>query len=171
MKVVSLLICFVLLFSCAGLCLTLESPAFDDGSYIPSRYTCTSYDYSPPLKWYDIPEGTKSFVVICDDPDAPFKVWVHWVIFNIPKNVNHLEENIPKVGLLSSGAVQGVNDFGKIGYGGPCPPPGKPHRYFFKLYAVDTMLNLRAGATKGEVLKAIKGHVLGEAQLIGLYRR
>lgn len=167
------LIVFIVLIFSYGSCvaLELESPAFKEGNYIPSRYSCDSFDYSPPLVWKDIPEGTKSFALICEDPDAPVGIWVHWVIFNISSDTDSLEENVPKIPKLPNGAIQGMNDFNRIGYGGPCPPRGTPHRYFFKLYALDTNLNLKEGATKSELMKALAGHILGEASLYGLYKR
>lgn len=161
----------VLLFSFSVRAMDLKSRAFLHQDYIPSLYTCDSSDYSPYLSWNNVPEGIKSFVLICDDPDAPFKTWIHWVIFNIPKEARSLSENIPKVGRLDDGSIQGKNDFGTIGYRGPCPPQGKPHRYFFTLYAIDTMLSLPAGATKDEVLSAIQNHIKAKAKVLGLYKR
>ena len=151
--------------------LEIESPAFRDGGYIPEKYTCSAEDISPPLMWKAVPRGTKSFVLICDDPDAPVGIWVHWVIYNIPKDKFRFEENMPKSETLADGSLQGTNDFRKVGYGGPCPPPGKPHRYFFKLYALDIRLALPPRATKQMVLNAMKGHILAEAVLVGLYNR
>ncbi|HOK26531.1 MAG TPA: YbhB/YbcL family Raf kinase inhibitor-like protein [Bacteroidales bacterium] len=148
----------------------IKSPAFKEGELIPSRHTCDGHDVSPPLEWSGAPAETRSFALISDDPDAPVGTWVHWVIFNIPANVNKLEENIPKKEVLSNGARQGRNDFGRIGYGGPCPPGGT-HRYYFKLYALDRELDLKAGSTKRDLLKAMEGHVLAEAHLMGRYRR
>jgi hypothetical protein len=152
-------------------CLEIKSNAFENGDFIPSKYTCEGQDISPPLFWSDVPKGTKSFAIICDDPDAPFGVWVHWVIFNIPQDKRELEEGFPKKGLLPGKIIQGRNDFGKIGWGGPCPPSGKPHRYVFKLYALDTILSLEEGATKEELIEAMKGHILAETKLIGIYQR
>ncbi|MGB4292887.1 MAG: YbhB/YbcL family Raf kinase inhibitor-like protein [Bacteroidales bacterium] len=148
----------------------IKSPAFKEGELIPSKYTCDGPDISPPLEWSDAPAGTRSFALISDDPDAPVGTWVHWVIFNIPANVNRLNENIPKKDVLSNGARQGRNDFGRIGYGGPCPPGGT-HRYYFKLYALDKELDLKAGSTKRDLLKDMEGHVLAEAYLMGKYKR
>jgi Raf kinase inhibitor-like YbhB/YbcL family protein len=127
-------------------------------------------DISPPLAWTSGPEGTKTFALICDDPDAPMGTWVHWVLFNLPADIIELRENVPPERELESGAKQGMNDFRKIGYGGPCPPGGT-HRYYFKLYALDTEINLEAGATKSELLKAVEGHILAEGQLMGKYER
>jgi len=121
---------------------------------------------SPPLNWANPPSTTKSFSMICDDPDAPRGVWVHWVLFNLPADLRELAE-----GASVAGASDGKNDFGNLGYGGPAPPRGKPHRYFFRLYALDTALDLAAGATKAQLLAAQQGHVLAEAELMGAYQR
>jgi Raf kinase inhibitor-like YbhB/YbcL family protein len=149
----------------------LKSSAFSEGQAIPKKYTCEGPDVSVPLAWTDPPAGTKSFALIADDPDAPAGTWVHWVLYDLPLDARQLPEGIPKKETLQDGSKQGKNDFGRIGYGGPCPPPGKPHRYFFKLYAVDQKTNLPPGATKSQVLNAIKGHTLGEAPLMGTYKR
>jgi len=151
--------------------LELKSTSFKNGDFIPAEYTCKGKDISPPLAWNDVPQTTKSFAIISDDPDAPIGTWVHWVIYDIPSDVRHLPENISKVNILSDGSKQGVNDFGKIGYGGPCPPPGSAHRYFFKLYALNTKLELKPGLTKKALESAIKGHIAGEAELIGKFKR
>lgn len=148
----------------------ITSPAFEEGGMIPRKYTCDGSDVSPPLVWTSVPEGAKTLALICDDPDAPMGTWVHWVVFNIPASTRELPENIPPQKTLASGAKQGINDFGKIGYGGPCPPGGT-HRYYFKLYALDTEINLEAGATKTELLKAMEGHILAQGQLMGKYKR
>lgn len=148
----------------------LTSSAFSQNGMIPSQYTCDGKDISPALKWNDPPQGTKSFALINDDPDAPMGTWVHWVIFNIPIGDRELKEDMPPDAELKNGARQGITDFGRIGYGGPCPPTGT-HRYFFKLYALDTLLNLPSGCTKAQLLNAMKGHLLSEAQLIGKYKR
>jgi len=148
----------------------IESPAFKEGTFIPAQYTCDGSDISPPLNWSDIPENTTSIVLISDDPDAPMGTWVHWVVYNIPPSVREFPENIPAVKTLDNGAFQGTTDFGRIGYGGPCPPSGT-HRYFFKLYALDTMLDFGPGATKKQVVAAMKGHILAEGQLMGKYTR
>jgi Raf kinase inhibitor-like YbhB/YbcL family protein len=147
----------------------LTSSVFRNGR-IPSHYTCDGDDVSPPLAWNNIPPGTKSLALIADDPDAPNKTWVHWVIFNIPPFVDGLPEDVRHDGLLPNGACQGRNDFGRIGYGGPCPPSGT-HRYFFKLFALDTLLDLEPGSSKDEVLEAMQGHILGQSELMGEYRR
>ena len=151
--------------------LDISSPAFNNGGFIPNKYTCTSYNFSPPLKWNNVPSGTESFALICDDPDAPFGTWVHWVIFNIPKDIRGLDENILKVSRLDNGITQGINSFGKFGYGGPCPPSGAAHHYFFKLYALDRNLKITGKITKKELISAMKGHILEKTHLIGLYRR
>jgi len=149
---------------------TLTSSAFTEGAAIPSTYTCEGRDVSPPLAWTDPPAGTKGFALIGDDPDAPGQTWVHWVLYNLPPSARRLPEAVSPEQELPDGARQGRTDFGRIGYGGPCPPSGT-HRYFFKLYALDAMLSLPPGATKSQLEAAMKGHVLAEAQLMGTYRR
>jgi Raf kinase inhibitor-like YbhB/YbcL family protein len=148
----------------------ITSAAFRDGEDIPVKHTCDGEDVSPPLEWAGVPEGTKTLAIICDDPDAPMGIWVHWVVFNIPGNTTQLPEGVPPERELDIGAVQGMNDFKKIGYGGPCPPSGV-HRYFFKIYALDSELDLTSGATKNHVMLSMEGHVLEEAHLMGTYRR
>ena len=148
----------------------VTSSAFEEGGMIPRKYTCDGADVSPPLAWTGIPEGAKTIALINDDPDAPMGTWVHWVLFNLPARIQEIHEAIPAEKELTNGARQGRNDFRKIGYGGPCPPGGT-HRYYFKLYALDTVLNLPAGATKAELLKAMEGHILEEGQLMGRYKR
>ena len=149
----------------------ISSTAFSPNEMIPKKFTCEGPDTSPQLSWNGAPAGTKTLALIVDDPDAPAGTWVHWVIYNIPANTNELPEGVEKQEQLSSGALQGRNDFRKTGYGGPCPPAGKPHRYFFKLYALDTSLDLKAGANKADVERAIKNHTLGNAELIGRFGR
>ena len=151
--------------------LFLSSTAFESGGYIPAKFTCDGDDISPGLSWSDSPEGTDSFVLLVDDPDAPGKTFTHWVLFNLPATVTGLEEGLSAVELLKKGASQGKNDFGQLGYGGPCPPPGKPHRYRFHLYALNTILDIPSGISNSTIQGAIKGHVLGEAEITGLYRR
>lgn len=179
--VVSVMILTLLLASCqrkqpslqeggGKMDIRLTSTAFTDGGTIPQKYTCDGADVSPPLAWDNVPEGTKSFALICDDPDAPMGTWVHWVLFNLPADTRNLPEAVPPDKELPSGARQGTNDFRKIGYGGPCPPSGT-HRYYFKLYALDTLLELPAGISKAQLLKAMEGHVLAEGQLMGRYSR
>jgi len=148
----------------------LSSGAFEDKGLIPQKYTCDGADISPPLAWTTSGDSIKSFALICDDPDAPMKTWVHWVIFNIPTKRHELPEKIPPKKELADGTRQGRNDFGNIGYGGPCPPRGT-HRYYFKIYGLDCQLKLKAGATKKQLLKAMKGHVVAKGQLMGRYRR
>jgi Raf kinase inhibitor-like YbhB/YbcL family protein len=144
----------------------VTSSAFADGSTIPSRYTADGADVSPPLKWSGVPAAAKSLAIICDDPDAPRGTWVHWVAFNLPPTEVEIAE-----GATTFGGKQGKNDFRKLGYGGPSPPPGKPHRYFFKVFALDTLLDLAEGATKADLEKAMHGHVLASGQLMGKYGR
>lgn len=148
----------------------LTSPAFAEGGTIPNPFTCEGRDVSPLLHWSNPPEGTQSFALICDDPDAPVGTWVHWVLFNLPPDISELHAEIPPKKTLKNNARHGKNDFGKFGYGGPCPPGGT-HRYFFKLYALDTVINLESGITKAQLLEAMKGHILDEGQLMGKYKR
>lgn len=148
----------------------LTSPAFNEGGPIPAKFTCNGADVSPPLAWTDVPAGTKSLALICDDPDAPVGTWVHWVLFDLPPSLSGLPEGIPARPTLEGGGVHGTNSWRRIGYGGPCPPGGT-HRYFFKLYALDITLGLGNSATAKDVQAAMQGHVLGEAQLMGRYGR
>jgi len=148
----------------------ITSSAFENGGLIPARHTCDGEDISPPLQWDGVPEGARSIALICDDPDAPMGTFVHWVLFNLPAATRELTEDVPADKTLPNGARQGIADFGRIGYGGPCPPSGT-HRYFFKIYALDMELALKAGAGKRELLKAMEGHILGQGQLIGKYKR
>ena len=149
----------------------LTSNAFSDGGTIPKEHTADGKNHSPELHWTGPPPETKSFALICDDPDAPHGTWVHWVLFNLLPETHELSHALPAGRTLTSGAKQGTNDFHKIGYGGPSPPPGKPHRYFFKLYALDAMLVLADGATKQQLEAAMKGHILAESHLMGKYGR
>ena len=148
----------------------ITSSAFEDGALIPAKYTCDGEDVSPPLQWEAVPEGTKSIALISDDPDAPVGTWIHWVLYNLPAEVKELAEAVPADETLPGGARQGTTDFGRIGYGGPCPPSGT-HRYFFKIYALDTDVDLPRGADKSELLEAMQGHILGEGRLMGKYAR
>lgn len=148
----------------------VTSTAFEQGGMIPRQYTCDGRNVSPPLAWTGVPDGSKSLALICDDPDAPMGTWVHWVLFNLPSQSKALAENIPPQKILESGAKHGVNDFRRLGYGGPCPPRGT-HRYYFRLYALDKELDLHAGITKAELIKAMAGHILAEGQLMGKYKR
>jgi Raf kinase inhibitor-like YbhB/YbcL family protein len=149
----------------------LNTTAFSAGAQIPKRYRCDGEDLSPALTWKNSPAGTQSFALIADDPDAPVGTWTHWILWNIPAKTTALPGGVPKVEESVDGARQGKNDFKRIGYGGPCPPPGKPHRYFFKLYALDAKLDVKAGATRNEMEGAMKGHVLAEADWMGMYGR
>lgn len=149
----------------------LESAAFQRGSAIPRKHTCDGADVSPALRWSEAPPGTKSFALICDDPDAPVGTWVHWVIYGIPASSTGLGEGVPPSHSLADGSKQGTNDFRKIGYGGPCPPRGKPHRYFFKFYALGADPAVGSGASKEQLLKAMEGKVLGQAEVVGTYGR
>jgi hypothetical protein len=150
--------------------LKVTSTAFKEGEFIPKKYTCDGVNISPPLQWSGVPENTKSIALICDDPDAPMGTWVHWVLYNLPPDKNNLPENVPFDKVLESGALQGTNDFRKTGYGGPCPPGGT-HRYYFKVYVLDDLLELGPGVTKGELIRAMEGHILAEGKLMGRYSR
>jgi len=149
----------------------VTSTAFADGQTIPAKYTADGSDVSPPLQWSNAPANAKSFALIADDPDAPVGTWVHWVIYDLPAGTSALPEGVAKTEYTTGNAKQGINDFKRLGYGGPSPPPGKPHRYFFKLYALDSLLSLKPGATKNALLKAMEGHVLAQGQLMGTYQR
>ncbi|HEX5410453.1 MAG TPA: YbhB/YbcL family Raf kinase inhibitor-like protein [Terriglobia bacterium] len=149
----------------------IESAAFKQGAFIPPRFSCSGENVSPPLKWSNPPAVARSFTLIVDDPDAPAGTWTHWVVFNLPAQTRALDENAPKQDKLPKGGLQGLNSFGSVGYGGPCPPPGKTHRYFFRLYALNTVLSVHPGADREDVLSALKGHTLGEADLIGRFKR
>lgn len=146
------------------------STAFQDGGMIPTKYTCDDANVSPPLEWSGLPATTRSVALIADDPDAPAKTWVHWVAFDLPASRTQLPEAVRSSETIEGGGKQGSNDFRKIGYGGPCPPSGT-HRYFFKIYALDTETNLKPGATKDELLKAMEGHILEQGELMGKYQR
>lgn len=150
--------------------LEIKSPAFKNGESIPVKYTGKGEDISPPLEWSGVPEGTKGFALISDDPDAPMGTWVHWVLYNIPANVTSLPENLPKTETLDNGALQGKSDFKRYGYGGPCPPGGT-HRYYFKVYALDTVIKAGPGLTKKQLLKAMDNHILAQGELMGKYSR
>ncbi len=150
---------------------TIRSTAISAGGAIASIYTCDDRDISPPLSWENPPDGTESFILICDDPDAPMGTWVHWVIYNIPGSVRSLQEGFPTTPELKDGTLQGENDFGRIGYGGPCPPRGKPHRYFFKLYALNKKPKVSSGLTKRDIFRAAKDHIIGQAEFFGKYAR
>jgi Raf kinase inhibitor-like YbhB/YbcL family protein len=149
----------------------ITSPSFAEGQSIPSKYTCDGENLSPPLNWDHVPEATKSLALICDDPDAPAGTWVHWVLYDLPGTTREMSEAVAPKEELPNGAKQGRNDFKQIGYGGPCPPKGQSHRYYFKLYALDNKLGLNSGMTDREVRNAMKGHILGEGSLMGSYKR
>ncbi len=154
----------------ANMTMTITSSAFTDDGMIPKEFTCDGSNVSPALSWSGIPAGTKSLALICDDPDAPMGNWVHWVLFNIPPTASGLPRSIAPDKALENGARHGMNDFRKYGYGGPCPPGGT-HRYYFKIYALDTELAQEPGLTRDALLKAMKGHILAEGQLMGRYKR
>jgi Raf kinase inhibitor-like YbhB/YbcL family protein len=149
----------------------ITSPAFADGTPVPGEHTCDGTGSSPGLAWSEIPVSTRSFALVCDDPDAPRGTWVHWVLFNLPADAVELAPAVPPAPQLPSGARQGINDSGDIGYGGPCPPRGQSHRYFFRLYALDCTLNLASGVKRPDLDHAMAGHVLAEATLMGTFQR
>lgn len=150
---------------------TISSPSFTNGGDIARKFTCDGADVSPQLSWTDPPAGTKTFALLSDDPDAPVGNWNHWTAWNLPSNLRILPEGLGKETRLPDGTEQGRNDFRRNGYNGPCPPPGKPHRYYFKLFALDTKLDLKAGAGKKELEAAMKGHILAQAEWMGRYGR
>ena len=149
----------------------MSSAAFGDGGLIPREYTADGRNDSPPLEWGDPPPAARSFALICDDPDAPRGTFVHWVLYNLPADLRHVGPALPQSPTLPNGARQGTNSFGRLGYGGPSPPPGPQHRYQFKLYALDTVVPLDTGATKDQLLEAMRGHTLAEGILTGMYGR
>ena len=151
--------------------LDVKSPDFPAEGSIPKQFTCDGADLSPALQWSAPPASTQTFALIADDPDAPVGTWVHWVLYDLPASLRALPQNFPKNEQFADGSHQGKNDFGRIGYGGPCPPPGKPHRYYFRLYALDTTLNLKPGATKKDVERAMQGHILAQGEYMGRYGR
>ena len=151
--------------------LELKTTAFHPGGTIPAKFTCSAENASPALFWTQLPPRTESFVLIVDDPDAPGGTWVHWVVYNLPPSARQLPEHVPAGDAIAGGGRQGVNDFPLNGYGGPCPPPGKPHRYFFRLYALDTILDVHAPVHRKDVDLAMKGHVLAQAELMGTFGR
>jgi Raf kinase inhibitor-like YbhB/YbcL family protein len=148
----------------------LKSKAFVEGGNIPTLYTCDGRDVSPPLSWEEVPVETRYLALICEDPDAPAGLWIHWVIYNIPVSESGLAENVPRKSSLDNGAVQGKNTARQTGYGGPCPPGGT-HRYYFRLYALDSPLNIGPEVRKDDVVKAMEGHITGTAELMGRYSR
>jgi Raf kinase inhibitor-like YbhB/YbcL family protein len=151
--------------------LVLSSAAFAEGTTIPARHTCEGENLSPALAWTGVPVGTRSFALICDDPDAPRGTWVHWVLYNLPPATRSLAEAIPPEANGPDGSLQGRSSFNRTGYGGPCPPPGGPHRYFFRLHALDSALNLPPGVNRSDLEAAMAGHVLGHAVTMGTYER
>lgn len=175
MKKIFLVFSF-LLCNGQGNAMKLTSPVFKNNAILPKKYTCEGQDVNPPLQWQDVPKGTKSFALIVEDPDAPSPQhprpegpWIHWIVFNIPATVNQLKENIA---VSQIGAILGMTDSKKIAFHGACPPSASgTHRYFFKLYALDSMLDLKTGATKKELLVAMEGHIFAEAVLVGTYTR
>jgi Raf kinase inhibitor-like YbhB/YbcL family protein len=148
--------------------LSVKSAAFQEGGKIPDKYTCQGQDLSPPLTWGEPPQGTESLALIMDDPDAPRGLFTHWVLYNIPQETRGLPEAV-SARELPDGTLQGKNDFGEIGYGGPCPPAGSTHRYRFTLYALDQILDVKAGASRNQLIDAIKSHILAQGTLIGRY--
>jgi Raf kinase inhibitor-like YbhB/YbcL family protein len=149
----------------------LSSASFVASQMIPKKFSCEGPDTSPELSWKGVPSAAKSLALIMDDPDAPAGTWVHWVLYNLPASTTELAEGVEKQEKIANGTLQGRNSFGKVGYGGPCPPPGTPHRYFFKFYALDIKLDLKAGASKDDLEQAMKGHILGQTELVGKYGR
>jgi len=182
----SLLICIVVLLGTLSACgsqrtgapppqaaieLLVKSEAFDDGAQIPQQYTCDGTDVSPPLSWSEPPPGAKSLALIVEDPDAPSGVWTHWVIFNIPPTTRSFPEGITSDDAAETLGTQGKNCWQDIGYGGPCPPEGAEHRYFFRVYALDTILDVEAGSGKKPVQRAMEGHIVAQGDLMGRYSR
>ena len=170
-NILILTVIFVALYSATAFALDLKSDAFKDGGYIPARNTCDDANMSPPLSWTDVPFNTQTFVIICNDADAAYEDWVCWLMFNIPVERREFSEDQPRQTRFPNDMMQGINDYGNIGYDGPCPPPGKTHRYLFTLYALDTRLQLPAEYSKLEIREAMKGHILAETRLTGLYKR
>lgn len=148
----------------------VTSTAFEEGTIIPAKYTCDGDDVSPPLAWKGVPEDAESIALICDDPDAPMGTWVHWVVWNMPADKTGLEEGIASDRTLPDGTRQGMTDFKKTGYGGPCPPSGT-HRYYFKVYALDTKLDIDGDSKKSGLVEAMEGHILAEGRIMGKYKR
>ena len=150
----------------------IKTAAFTNGGEIPRKYTCSGENVSPALSWAETPLQARSLALICDDPDAPGGTWTHWIVWNIPAQTSSLPEAVAaSQETIAGGARQGKNDFGRIGYGGPCPPPGKPHRYFFRLFALGAMLDVKPGASRSEMESAMKPHVLARAEWMGLFKR
>jgi hypothetical protein len=149
----------------------LKTTSFTPGGFIPTRFTCEAADVSPALAWTDPPTGTQSFAIIEDDPDAPSGTFVHWLVYDLPAAYRRLPEALSGNDQMAGGGRQGTNDFSRTGYSGPCPPPGRPHRYFIRLYALDATTNLRPAATRKELESAMQGHILAQAELMGRYKR
>ena len=173
-KYLSIMMTVFLVYCTTGgdsMALEIKSTAFKNDEFIPAQYTCKGRDVSPPLEWSDVPENVQSFALISDDPDAPVGTWVHWVLYDIPPETRSLPEGVKKIGTLEDGSKQGMTDFGRVGYGGPCPPPGSAHRYFFKLYALDTVLNIKPGISKEGLLRAMEGHIIEQTELMGKFKR
>jgi len=168
---VSVLLCVLVSPGGGALAFQITSAAFKHGESVPKKYTCDGANASPPLAWKEPPAGTKSFAVVCEDPDAPAGTWVHWVLYGLPAAASGLPEGVTPTPTLPDGSRQGTNDFKKTGYGGPCPPPGTPHQYYFRLYALDTAPTLAPGATKQQLLHAVEGHVIAQAEVMGHYGR
>lgn len=149
----------------------VTSAAFRAGERIPADYTCTGKNESPPLSWQGVPYGTRSIAVISEDPDCSTGIFIHWILYNIPPGMNGLDRGVPKKPVLPDGSAHGLNDFGKMEYGGPCPPPGKPHRYFFRVFALDAPLAMRSPVTRRGIATAMTGHILGQGELMGVFSR
>lgn len=149
----------------------LRSSAFAAGETIPVTYTCDGPDRSPPLAWREPPAAAKGFALVSEDPDAPGGIWTHWIVYDLPATARELPDGIPTTPGIAGSGRQGTNDFKRVGYGGPCPPHGAPHRYVFRLYALDAKLGLEPGATRDALLHALEGHVLAETELTGRYAR
>jgi hypothetical protein len=171
MKKIILVFLFMIFLTGGAWAMELKSEAFEEGRYIPTVHACQGQGRSPAIYWSDVPAGVKSFALVCEDPDAPFKVWIHWVVYNIAPEARNLVAGAGADDLLPRMTIEGVNDFGKIGYGGPCPPPGNVHRYVFRLFALDTLLASDKPLSRQELDQAIKGHVIAQAQLTGLFKR
>ena len=154
-----------------GKSIHVSTTAFEDGGMIPRKYTCDGEDISPEIGWKNIPEGTKSIMILMYDPDAPGGYFIHWVIYNIPAHVTELPEGESGRNKRSTIGIEAINDFGRVGYGGPCPPPGKPHRYYFIVFALDSYLNIGKNVRALDVLKAAKGHILAYGEIMGKYGR
>jgi Raf kinase inhibitor-like YbhB/YbcL family protein len=151
--------------------ISISSEGFKSGDVIPDIYTCKGKDISPSFSWKGIPAGTKSIALIMEDPDAPGATFVHWVLYNVPAQTQKLPEGMPHDKILADGSIQGMTDFGRTGYGGPCPPPGKLHRYYFKIYALDSMIDLAPGASKKRLENEMVGHILAKGEVMGTYKR